>query len=397
MRGFQRGMAHTSNAPSSRKTTASSTRRARRTDQQRAVERASRAAAPGFRCPACARRAASPGIRPGRAPVAPMSTSCCASRCGVDFAFEHVDRRHEARGDARREVDARSAVAFGRHERRSPARCRLPRSPTRRGAATARDTPRAAISMANAGTSVPSMLAASGTRRMTPPPASTEIRPRPPPHDSSSSMLGSTPAKRCTARHDDRPRSSPDPLDPCTMNGARAAACRSARTFRRRRAPQALRASARASARHWTAATRARDQRVRPAPACASSRSGDSGSGSGMRMSSADRRRPMPTRWRRPAARACARPRPVADRRQAFSSMATTVARHRLDSSRRRRSDRRRTPSTAESRVPGGREPDQRRRCAPSTATPARRIRPVRARAGFRDGRHGHNAISIPS
>jgi hypothetical protein len=49
------------------------------------------------------------------------------------------------------------------------------------------------ISIASAGTSVPSMLATSGMRRMTPPSGSTEMSPRPAAARSSASMLVSAP------------------------------------------------------------------------------------------------------------------------------------------------------------------------------------------------------------
>ena len=95
--------------------------------------------------------------------------ACRASALEVGAALQHVDRRHEAARVVRRVVEAQRAVGLGRRREASPtdARATPPSRAFRRmsGALRAR---RARISSASAGTSVPSTLATSGTRRTTP-------------------------------------------------------------------------------------------------------------------------------------------------------------------------------------------------------------------------------------
>ena len=95
-------------------------------------------------------------------------------------------------------MKARSPIDFGRDAQRPErnARCRGTRrdEAQRRTAIATRRT-----STANAGTSVPSMLATSGMRRITPRSGATDTRPQPAAARLSSSRLGSAPANRSTA------------------------------------------------------------------------------------------------------------------------------------------------------------------------------------------------------
>ena len=283
--------AQISSSPSPARTAPSSARRPRRAAQQRAVEQvlqqlrvdlAARHALADRRVLVVEQRRR----RSGRSAPAGLRSSA-----GVDPAFEHVDRRDEAVGVA----CARSRRAPRRRPR--SARRTAPTATPLHGAALdaqraapARRSATRSISIASVGTSVPSTLATSGMRRITPRDGSTEIRPQPRRLRSSSSMLVSAPARRHVSV------------------GAGARRCR--RTVPARRAAASASASCVPAAKPApTGAGRAR------APACASLRGRARSARARDRSSTAPARAAAPATGGRPRASGCRRRSPPASAR----------------------------------------------------------------------------------